>query len=167
MNEQEEKFLEVEENEFYPQTGNGVMAAGIYGDADYSAMADRAKRVASFQSRYSFRDCVSCDRCYHCIEIRRFTQKGETETLAYYCLYGEFETGPYKTCNCGHATKTGRRKVVYDMTNAPVGFGTEQGDIPKKRVKAGQVDSEGTGTPDVYRGGSVGVSETMPRRLMN
>ena len=90
--------------------------------------------------------------------------------MAYYCLYGEFETGPYKTCTAGHTTKTGRRKVVYDMTNAPLTFGSESRKSVKRNGKAGEVSTAETGEPQEYVGGSVapkGDGEKIPRRLMN
>ena len=131
--------------------GDGVCAAGIHGGIDAAAMMDRAKRTRNFRGRIDFRECIPCDRCGNCLEMRRFDKKGKDVILALYCLVGELEVTPYNTCNSARRTRDGRKKVVYYMENAPSGF----------RVEANRIKAE---LPYVSPGGGKYLESTMPTK---
>lgn len=131
--------------------GEGVCAGGIRGGIESGVMVDRAKRVKSFRGRLDFRECIPCDRCGNCLEIRRFTKKGEDRVLALYCLIGEMEVTPYTTCNNARRSRNGRKKVVYYLENAPAHF----------KVSAERVKAE---VPYVAPGMGPKLEETIPEQ---
>ena len=151
--------------------------AGIYGGTDAAAMMDRQKRVDGYKERVRYRVCIPCERCTQCVELRNFSPGGEERLIGYVCLGMECETTASHTCDRAQLNKTGRKKVVFDTTNAPIGFKaglarkTTPPESPKNRIEA-DMPSEG------YRGGSnyyrradsdraaVG-SGKIPKRLMN
>ena len=102
--------------------GEGYAFAGIYGDTSVDAMTDRQKRKEGYRERVKFRECVSCDRCGHCLEIRGFYRNGKEYIKTLLCIPGEFETTPFNTCDQGYRNRKNRRKVIYDLANAPRGF---------------------------------------------
>lgn len=113
--------------------GDGMMFAGIYGDTTMEAMADRRRRKEGYRERVNFRECIPCDRCGHCLEIRGFFRNGKEYVKTLLCLVGEFETTPYNTCDRAYRNRSNRRKVVYDLANAPKGF--QAGLNPSKEAK--------------------------------
>ena len=151
--------------------------AGIYGGTDTNAMMDRQKRVNGYQERIHYRTSIPCDRCTRCLELRKFSKGGEERLLGYICLQMECETSANHTCDMAQANRTGRKKVVFDLTNAPLGFKAGMAskktppEVMKNRIEPDE-PSEG------YRGGSnyyrradgnreaVG-SGRVPKRLMN
>lgn len=154
MANQEVSIIDTEE-EAALKNENRLVIAGIYGDTDEKAMADRAKRTETFIRQYDYREIVPCYDCCNCIEYRRFTSSGEAYTVGRYCLLGEFQISGNGTCRSAYPRKHGRRRVIYDATNAPQGF--EQGMVAvnmrrfyskRERFKAAREESRG------YRGGS-------------
>lgn len=151
--------------------------AGIYGASDATAMMDRQKRVDGYRERMHYRACIPCERCTHCLELRNFNGAGEERLVGYICTQMECETMASNTCDMAQKNRTGRRKVVFDLTNAPYGFkvgmarGTTPPESPKNKIEP-DVPSGG------YRGGSnyykrvdgdreaIG-SGKVPKRLMN
>lgn len=135
--------------------GDGLMAAGIHGETDPNSLLDRQRRVDGFMKRLEYRPCVSCDRCMMCIELRGFNRKGEERVTGYLCTYGEFEVSPFNTCNQGKRSRHDRRKVVYDMTNAPIGWKLG---LARKEAKVAeeteQIDERREAGLEGYRGGS-------------
>lgn len=114
--------IEVEVNIPERVDGEGILCPGIYGGTDMKAMADRQRRLNSYKKRMEYRECVPCDRCCTCIEMRGFYPNGKERIIGLLCMSGEFETTPFNTCSSGRRSSTGRKRVVYDMTNAPKGF---------------------------------------------
>lgn len=136
--------------------GRGLLVAGADGTVTAEAMADRARRTEGFIRRVDYRECISCDRCGNCLEIRGFTPKGEEKVLALYCPSGEMEVSPYHTCNQARRTKkAGRKKVIYELTNAPKGFELGMGRTDLRPSVPGEtIKLEPTIPVDGYRGGS-------------
>lgn len=135
--------------------GEGLLYAGIHGETDPDSLTDRQNRVDGYKKRLEYRPCVSCDRCMLCIELRGFTRSGEERVTGYLCINGEFETTPYNTCNQGKRSRHDRRKVVYDMTNAPIGWKLG---LARKEAKVAketeQIDERREAGLEGYRGGS-------------
>ena len=134
---------------------NRLLAAGIFGDTDARAMSDREKRAINFRDKYDYREITTCPYCCNCIEYRKFSPSGEAITVGRYCLMGELPISEHGTCRSAYPRKNGRKRIVYDTTNAPVGF--EQGMAPvvmrrfyskREEFKAAREESRG------YRGGT-------------
>lgn len=127
--------------------------AGIYGGTDAAAMMDRQKRVEGYKGRVNYRVCIPCERCTRCIELRNFSKGGEERLIGYVCVQMECETTASHTCDMAQLNRSGRKKVVFDTTNAPFGFKagmaskTTPPESPKNRIEP-DVPREG------YRGGS-------------
>ena len=151
--------------------------AGIHGGTDAASMMDRQKRVDGYRERVHYRKCIPCERCTLSIELRNFNNAGEERLVGYICTQMECETMASCTCDMAQANRTGRRKVVFDMTNAPYGFKVGMAnkgvppESPKNRIEP-DAPSEG------YRGGSnfykradgdreAVCSGKVPRGLMN
>lgn len=137
--------------------GAGCVYGGIYGERTMGALADRQKRTDNYRERVNFRECLNCDRCTHCLEIRGFYRNGKEYVKTYLCLTGEFETTPYHTCDRAQRNRRGRRKVVYDLANAPRGFEVGRGSEDNLRYREpGESIKESGGVPpeEGYRGGS-------------
>ena len=159
--------------------GQGYAYGGIHGDRTSEAYATRRAKVSSYKSRIDLRECIPCDRCSYCLEIRGFHKSGKECIKGMVCLRGEFETNPYNTCNDALKSKNGRRKVLYDLENAPKGFKIEVGRSDLVYKEPGESASEGVRNPtDGYRGGSnyykradgdsdAEGSGKIPKRLMN
>ena len=148
------QFIETEEENSLPNE-DCLKIAGIFGDTDERAMTDREKRTLSFRENYEYREITTCPYCCNCIEFRKFTPNGEAVTIGRYCLMGELPISEHGTCKSACPRRNGRKRIVYDATNAPVGF--EQGLTPvvmrrcynkREQFKAAREDSRG------YRGGS-------------
>jgi len=154
--------------------------AGIYGGTDAAAMADRDKRSAKYRERTDYRECIACDRCTFCFELRGFKNDGTEKLIGFICTRLEQETTAYHTCNDALKNRSGRKRVIYEMTNAPLGFEaglSSKSELPPKtgREKNGIEPAVPSGG---YRGGSnfykrvdgdreaIG-SGKVPRRLMN
>ena len=121
------KSIYTEEEAMLPNEGS-LVVAGIFGDTDIAAKADQVARSEAFKKRTKFQEFVPCFACSNCLEFRKFIPTGEVVTIGFHCLLGEFVTSCYGTCTYGHLRKDGRRRVVYDKTNAPPGF--EEGLVP-------------------------------------
>ena len=155
--------------------------AGIYGQTDATAMMDRQKRVDGYKERVQYRRCIPCERCTQCLELRNFNSGGEERLVGYLCTQMECEVDASHTCNMAQTNRSGRKKVVYDTTNAPLGFkaglakgkakGERPPEVPKNRIES----AEPTGG---YRGGSNSYkrkdgdreaigSGRVPKQLMN
>ena len=168
--EPENGFIEKEEPDGELEQVGGLSFAGPNGELDASAMLWRKARSMGFKERMGYRPAVPCDRCANCIEVRRFTETGKVQSCGYFCISGEIDTSPYYTCNAGKARKNGRKKVLYDLNNAPMGFevGIGTGDVREV------LENEGVRSEKVimeYRGGSKPMArkedDQMPRRLVN
>lgn len=154
--------------------------AGIYGATDAKAMADRETRMEKSRARTNYRECISCDRCTFCIELRGFKNDGSEKLIGFICTRLEQETTAYHTCNDALKNRSGRKRVVFNMENAPLGFTAgmaTKGNLPKKTVYE-ENGVEADVPREGYRGGSnyykradgdreaVG-SGKVPRGLMN
>lgn len=153
-----EETVEMEVPETFPKREGegGLMAAGIYGDADAAALADRQKRIDNFKKRLDFRECISCDRCSFCLEVRRFSETGQEEIAGLFCLDAGFEVLATNTCNLARRHAKGRKKVLYDLKYAPMSFrlGIEK-KMELHAIKGSDTKAvEPTYPVDGYRGGS-------------
>lgn len=168
------KILETEEALVTHEEGRYV-SAGINGETDRESMADRLRRIEGVKGRTDWRDCISCERCTSCIELRSFARDQRTIQSSLFCMQGEFETSPYKTCNQAHRNRSGRRKVIYDLENAPIGFGTEEQKYVIESEWRRKTKVEETMPEGGYRGGSKyykrpggeGEQGVIPSKLMN
>ena len=147
--------LESEEEINIPQEG-GIVSAGIFGDVDVDAMTDKLRRTEDFKRRTQYHEVIPCMACSNCIELRKFAPDGRACTIGWYCYMGELAVSQFGTCKDAHMRANGRRRVVYDTTNAPLGF--EQGMVPilpkryftnKQREQAAIASAR-----EMYRGGS-------------
>ena len=102
--------------------GPGIVGGGKHGEIGVTAIVERQKSAAKYCKGVGYRECVSCDRCAQCIEMRGFSSHGKERVTGLLCINGMFETTPWHTCNAGRRSSIGRKKVVYDMTNAPQDF---------------------------------------------
>ena len=156
-----------------------LLVAGIFGDTDAKALADRERRTIKFRENYDYREITTCPYCCNCIEFRKFNPSGEAYTAGRYCLMGEITISEYGTCSSAYPRRNGRKRIIYDTTNAPPGF--EQGLSPvtmrrfyskREQFKAAREESRG------YRGGTSSYqradgdkeavgSGQIPRRLGN
>ena len=166
---EEQNMLAVEEPEEPPKKVSGVSCGGPNGELDTGSMLWRKARTLGFKERAGWRTVIPCDRCANGIELRRFTTTGKVTTSGWYCVIGEMETNPCATCNNGKQRRNGRKKVLYDLTNAPIGFedGLEAGSMRDVIMGEG-LRSEPEGGE--YRGGSQKTKSEgkgMPRGLMN
>lgn len=163
-----------EEVEALPQSnGGGIHVPGIYGENTTAGMADRSVRSATFMSHNDYRLVTPCFQCRSCIEFRKFDHRGEAESIGYYCILGDFRVDRYGTCRYGGMMKNGRRRVVYDLANAPAGFSSGLCDVTQKRYykrseqrRADQQRKEPQPweLPDAS---AYGVSGMVPRGLAN
>jgi len=149
-----ERFIETEEDSSLPNE-NGLFVAGIFGDTDARAIADRERRAITFREKYDYREITTCPHCCHCLEFRKFSPSGEAITVGRFCFVGELPISEHGTCKSAYPRRHGRKRIVYDTTNAPAGF--EQGMAPvtmrrfynkREQFKAAREESRG------YRGGS-------------
>lgn len=167
---EKQTYREVEEIEETPQLSKGISCAGPNGELDAGSMLWRKARTIGFKERSGWRVIVPCDRCANCIELRKFTVDGRVETSGWYCISGEIDTNPFATCNCGKKRRNGRKKVLYDLTNAPIGFENGLSDVVVSSSGMESSEVRSSQEPTVYVGGSVapkGDGEKIPRRLMN
>lgn len=118
---------EIEEDVSLPREGK-LMSAGIFGDVDSDAVADKSRRVEDFKARYNYHEVIPCTACSHCLEMRRFSHEGKAYSVGCYCFLAEMPVEEFGTCINGHKRPDGRRRVIYDTTNAPAGF--ENGLVP-------------------------------------
>lgn len=172
------KVIEVPIKAPLREEGAGVMAGGIKGGGDEASLADRMRRVQQQRRTMDYRECVPCDRCGNCQEIRRFTKSGEERVLALYCFVGEMETTPYHTCNNGRRPKNGRKKVIYVLDNAPSRFqiyARQQSEVPfyeegeKVEPRYPQEGYMGGSKFYLRSGGEAGEADEkkIPKKLMN
>ena len=165
MNE-EAKYMTVEVEEPKPTKVSGISFGGPNGELDESSALWRQTRTIGFKERNGWRTVIPCDRCVSGIELRRFTTAGKVITSGWFCLSGEMETSPCATCNSGKQRRNGRKKVLYDLTNSPIGF---EGSVGGEIVQDENLKTEGE--PTEYRGGSKPMAskedDQMPRRLVN
>ena len=122
--EADQKKIEVEIPMTLPKREGdaGLCAVGTTGDTDYASMKAREKLIAGMQEREEYRYAVTCDRCGECMEFRGFSPRGAEIVLGLWCRLGEFETTAFHTCNKARLPRKERKKVVYDLRNAPIGF---------------------------------------------
>ena len=149
----ENKLVEVEESSLPCE--EQLLVAGIFGDTDAKAMADRERRSITFREKYGYREVTTCPYCCNCIEFRKFAQSGEAFTAGRYCLLGELPISEHGTCSSAYPRRNDRKRIIYDTTYAPIGF--EQGLAPvsvqrfyskREKFKAAREESRG------YRGGT-------------
>lgn len=149
-----EQYMETEEEGSLPNE-DCLLVAGIFGDTDAKAMADKERRTISFREKYDYREITTCPYCCNCIEFRKFTPSGEAVTVGRTCIMGELPVSEHGTCKSAYPRRNGRKRILYDITNAPAGF--EHGLAPvtmrrfyskKEQFKAAREESRG------YRGGS-------------
>lgn len=149
-----ERFIETEEESSLPNE-DCLLVAGIFGDTDEKAMSDRERRIISFREKYDYREVTTCPYCCNCIEFRKFTTSGEAVTIGRTCIMGELPISEHGTCKSAYPRRKGRKRIIYDTTNAPAGF--EQGLAPvtmrrfynkREQFKAAREESRG------YRGGT-------------
>lgn len=149
--------------------GAGVYPGGLNGGCDSTALLDRAQKMKIHLGRQDYRECVPCDRCGNCLELRRFNKRGEERLLALYCLPMEMETTAGHTCNMGRPQRNGRKKVVYELENAPSQFrlvGAHPSEVPMETVK--EQKASAWAEEEGYRGGSEQYKRKIDgRRLMN
>ncbi|MGN0130722.1 MAG: hypothetical protein ACI4CE_07540 [Methanomethylophilus alvi] len=157
-----------------------VHFAGIYGTTDAKSMVDREMRMERSRKRTNYRECISCDRCTFCIELRGFKNDGSEKLIGFICTRIEQETTAYHTCNDALKNRSGRKRVVFNLENAPLGFTAgmaTKGDLPP-RTGYEKNGIEPDAPREGYRGGSnfykradgdreaVGTGR-VPRGLMN
>lgn len=169
---EEAMIAEAEEGEY--------VMAGIYGDSDKASLEDREWRAHKKKLGAHYRECISCERCSNCIEIRKFMRDQKTVKAMLYCGVLESQAEFGHTCDSAHKNKSGRKRVIWDLENAPPTFGLEE---PQYRiVKEGEL-SKVYGIeepPTTYVGGGKEAKErlremgkgkqgsgAMPRGLMN
>ena len=151
--------------------------AGIYGGTDAAAMMDRQKRVDGYKERVRYRVCIPCERCTQCVELRNFSAGGEERLVGYICLQMECETTASHTCDRAQLNRSGRKKVVFDTTNAPLGFREGMAskkrppEVLKNRIEPNEPSSGYRGGSNYYRradGNREAIgSGRVPNRLMN
>ena len=122
MNEQVSEVAEVKVEVPERRIGDGIIAAGARGEGEGIFISDRARKKQYYQGRVDYRECIPCDRCGNCFELRGFTKAGKEGVVALYCLMGDYETTAWHTCNVARRMKKGRKKVAYLLENAPVGW---------------------------------------------
>lgn len=153
MNDKQ-KFIETEEESSLPNE-DCLLVAGIFGDTDERAMSDRERRTISFREKYDYREVTTCPYCCNCIEFRKFAPSGEAVTIGRACIMGELPISEHGTCKSAYPRRNGRKRIIYDTTNAPIGF--ENGMAPvtmrrfynkKEQFRAEREESRG------YRGGT-------------
>jgi len=146
------------------------MAAGVHGGTSAQELGERQIRIERFQRDQKYETCIPCDRCNMSIEFRRFNERHEEEVSGLLCMSGGFETDALHTCMFARAGKNGRRKVVYDMQNAPLGFGTDI-ELPKVKQSKRERDLVYQGGGKEYRrkdgDESAKGSGKIPRTLTN
>lgn len=132
-----------------------LKVAGIFGDTDVKAFADKEKRSVDYKSVNGYQEVLTCPHCGSCIEFRAFTPNGEAYTVGRYCQVGELSVSEHGTCQRAYPRRKGRKRVIYDGTNAPAGFDQGLAPVTMKRLytkrdqyKALLEESRG------YRGGS-------------
>lgn len=111
--------------------------AGIYGDDDRASMEDRQRRTQKKKVGENYRECISCERCANSIEIRKFMRDQKTVKAMMYCSLLEDQAEFGHTCDSAYKNKSGRRKVIWDLENAPPTFGLEESKY--KIVKGGEL----------------------------
>lgn len=148
----------------YPEKdGEGVTFVGVYGDTNIDAMADRARRTEGFKDREYYRGCIPCDRCGNCLELRKFSVGGIEKVTGLICMVGGYETTAWNTCNQARRPRRDRRKVVYDLENAPPGF--KEGLAEKREVlEVGQGPEKMVAPVGNPAKGYVGGSEKYKRK---
>lgn len=161
------------------EAGEPYMVAGLQGGTDASALLQRRMRQEGYKDRNYYREAIPCDRCGECLELRRFGANGRPMRTVYYCVPGAFETDMFSTCNAARLAKKGRRKVIYDTTNAPIGFTEGLSELNESNRPIGEKmvsEKERRGRlATQYRGGDGGYERKgeerggggMPRMLVN
>lgn len=151
----EEDTLEVEEA-LPEQSERGFTPAGIYGDMDAKAVTDRIRRIESFKQKKNYHETVTCDGCCNSLEIRKFNKAGEIEVVGFYCFMAECVVSQYGTCDSGHLRNNRRKRVIYDLENAPIGFEQGQTNVPMRRFYTKKEESQAREreAQEGYRGGS-------------
>lgn len=155
MEKQTTEIIEMPIDGCEEAVGAGYCFAGKNGETTPEAIAARQKRIESNKGRIDYRECISCDRCLHSLELRGF-QKDEKEIVkGLLCMRGGFETHPYCTCNDAMKSRHGRKKVVYDLENAPKGFMIGMGKRGLEYRNPGENPRSATRRPEKgYIGGS-------------
>ena len=150
-------IIDTEEETVLEQDGP-MVCAGIFGDMDPEAIADKFKREQELKKRVKYHLVVPCESCTNCLEVRRFKPDGKYCTVGWYCLYGEYSVEAFGTCNMSHMRARGRHRVIYDASNAPPGFAEGLVPVFPKRysTKKSHDKEERQYSRDSYRGGTSG-----------
>lgn len=123
---------------------------------DAKAVTDRLRRVESFKQKKGYHEVVPCEGCCNCLEIRKFSKAGEVEVVGFYCFMAECVVSQYGTCDSGYLRNNRRRRVIYELENAPVGFEQGQTNIQMRRFYTKKEESRAREreAQEGYRGGS-------------
>ena len=148
-----ETKIETEEQNGLPTT-NGLVSTGIFGESDAESMTDRERRLVDYRIRNDYHEVVPCEDCTQCIEFRKFLRDGTAINVGYYCYTCEGAVARYGTCVMGRPRKDGRRRVVYDGENAPVGFEKGLSPVQMKRYYSKRERTLMAAKAAQYRGGS-------------
>jgi len=153
----EEETIECEIERGLPvEEGEELMFAGRTGEADYKSLAARRKRTDGMLKRLDYRECIPCDRCMHCIELRGFKKSGTEIVIGYICLMADSDIDADHTCNMARRSKKLYKRVVYFLKDAPIGF--KEGLTEKQLMGCGQAHPE----EKLQSGLSERLAATMP-----
>lgn len=175
----EKNEIEVEEESAITEQNN-LLSAGIFGEVDERAVSDRIRREMVFKARCNYQEFTPCCQCCYCIESRKFTADKQAVSTGFYCFHGEMVVTKYGTCTEAHVRANGRRRVVYDLENAPAGFEKGLADVKMQRLYTWKEKRKimEKALKETYRGGGVGYVRAdgnagakgngqIPRRLGN
>jgi hypothetical protein len=137
-------------------TTNGLVSTGIFGESDTESMEDRERRINDYRIRYDYHEYVPCRCCTQSIEFRKFLRDGTAVNVGFYCYTCEGAVAENGTCVMARARKDGRRRVVYDSENAPVGFEKGLAPVLMKRYYSKRERTLMAAKAAQYRGGSSG-----------
>ena len=152
----DEKIITVEEPVIQPEVTGRYISVGANGLSSAEALVEKKRKIEAAAVRTDYRECISCDHCVNSLEIRSFKRDRKTVVSSLLCLIMDKETDGFHTCNYSRRNKSGKRKIVWDLANAPDTFGTVyyENFVPSARDNKGE-DGERTATADgEYRGGS-------------
>ena len=150
-----ETTIETELQSPSPEEAGELVSGSKDGEYNPVAIIERAQRTDRMMRRMDFRICINCEWCTHRVEFRDFSVDGLTMNKMLYCTRLERQVDQYHTCNDAHSSRSGRRKVIWDLRNSPQGFGT--GYIPPDFIlKKGRqnMQPDATARDGEYRGGS-------------
>lgn len=152
----DEKIITVDEPVIEPEVTGRYVSVGANGLSTAEAFAEKKRKIAAAAVRTDYRDCVSCDHCVNSLELRSFKRDRKTVVSSMICLIMDKECDCYHTCNYSRRNKSGKRKIVWDLTNAPDSFGTVyyENFVPSARDNKGEDGGRTADGDGEYRGGS-------------